>query len=142
MATVLRTCVQVTLGGTAHKVVLAALVDAEQLEGSLSLMADMQAQGMQPEAASCDSLVMLLLKAGQLQAACQVIMVRRLLTHLFCRLLHDSLTGPLTHSPTRLTTLPPAHPPTRLSLGLLNTWKIGRRAYKYSVYTYTYPNTP
>ena len=29
-----------------------------------------------------------------------------------------------------------------LGLGLLNTWKIGRRAYKYSVYTYTYPNTP
>ena len=27
-------------------------------------------------------------------------------------------------------------------VGLLNTWKIGRQAYKYSVYTYTYSNTP
>lgn len=63
------------LDGTAHKLVLAALVEAEQLQGSLSLLADMQAQGLQADAASCDRLLMLLLLAGELRLACKVILV-------------------------------------------------------------------
>ena len=80
MALALCTCVQVQLDSTAYKVVLAALVDAEQLEGSLSLLSDMQAQGLKPEVASCDRLVMLLLMAGELQVACKVILVCASLT--------------------------------------------------------------
>ena len=67
--------VQVQPDATAHNLVLAALVDAEQLEGSLRLLADMQAQGLQAEAATCDRLVMLLLLAGELQVACKVTLV-------------------------------------------------------------------
>lgn len=66
---------QVQLDATVYNTVLAVLVDAEQLEGGLSLMADMQAQGVQLEAASCDRLLMLLLMAGELQVACKVTLV-------------------------------------------------------------------
>ncbi|KAL3157440.1 hypothetical protein ABBQ32_011910 [Trebouxia sp. C0010 RCD-2024] len=66
---------QVQPNVTAHNLVLAALVDAEQLQTSLSLLADMQAEGLQAEAASCDRLVMLLLMAGELQVACKVTLV-------------------------------------------------------------------
>ena len=80
MPTVLCMCVQVQLDGLAYNMVLAALVEAEQLEGSLSLMTDMQDQGLQPEVGSCDCLVMLLLMAGELRVACKFIMVGGLLT--------------------------------------------------------------
>ena len=96
MATMLCMCLQVQLDGSAYNVVLAALVEAEQLEGSLSLMTDMQDQGLQAEVGSCDCLVMLLLMAGQLQVAHEVVMVCGLLTPLFCQPLHYLLTGPLT----------------------------------------------
>ena len=92
-------CVQVQLDSTAYNMVLAALIHAEQLEGSLSLVTDMQAQGLQPEVASCDRLVMVLLMTGQLQVACKVILVCGLLTCLFCLSLHDSLTHSHTFSP-------------------------------------------
>ena len=102
------TCVQVQLDSTAYNVVLAALVDAEQLEGSLSLLTDMQAQGLRAEVVSCDRLVMLLLMAGELQVACKVILVCGSLTRLFCPLLQ---THSLCHSPTLLAPPPPLPPP-------------------------------
>ena len=73
--------VQVQPDCTAYNVVLAALIDADQLEASLSLMHDMQDQGFQVEATSCDRLVMLLLMAGELQVACKVSRVCCRLTH-------------------------------------------------------------
>lgn len=71
----LYTYVQVQLDSTGYNTVLAVLVDAEQLEGCLSLMSDMQSQGVPLEAASCDRLLILLLMAGELQVACKVTLV-------------------------------------------------------------------
>ena len=66
---------QVQPDAAAYNLVLGALLDAEQLQGSLSLMTDMQAQGLSPESSSCERMIMLLLLAGELEVACKVTMV-------------------------------------------------------------------
>ena len=66
---------QVQPDGAAYNLVLGALLDAEQLQGSLSLMTDMQAQGLSPESMSCERMIMLLLLAGELEVACKVALV-------------------------------------------------------------------
>lgn len=66
---------QVQPDGAAYNLVLGALLDAEQLQGSLSLMTDMQAQGLSSESMSCERMIMLLLLAGELEVACKVALV-------------------------------------------------------------------
>ena len=58
---------------------LAALLEAEQLHDSLSLMTDMHAQSLSLEPSSCEHMVMLFLMAGELEIALKVTLVRRAL---------------------------------------------------------------
>lgn len=67
---------QVQPDSAAYSTVLAALLDAEQLQGSLSIMNDMRLQHLPVETASCDRLVLMLMMTGELELACKVTQVR------------------------------------------------------------------
>lgn len=67
---------QVQPDSAAYNTVLAALLDAEQLQGSLSIVNDMRVQHLSVEHASCDRLVLMLMMAGELELACKVTQVR------------------------------------------------------------------
>ena len=59
----------------AFNIVLGALLDARQLQASLSLVADMHDSGLHTSAANCNSLVILLVTAGQSALALKVAQV-------------------------------------------------------------------
>jgi len=67
---------QVQPDSAAYNTVLAALLDAEQLQGSLSIVNDMRLQHLPVETASCDRLVLMLMMTGELELACNVTQVR------------------------------------------------------------------
>jgi len=67
---------QVQPDSAAYSTVLAALLDAEQLQGSLSIVNDMLLQHLPVETASCDRLVRMLMMTGELELACKVTQVR------------------------------------------------------------------
>ncbi len=67
---------QVQPDRAAYNTVLAALLDAEQLQGSLSIVNDMRLQHLPVETASCDRLVLMLMMTGELELACNVTQVR------------------------------------------------------------------
>jgi len=67
---------QVQPDSAAYSTVLAALLDAEQLQGSLSIVNDMLLQHLPVETASCDRLVLMLMMTGELELACKVTQVR------------------------------------------------------------------
>lgn len=67
---------QVQPDSAAYNTVLAALLDAEQLQGSLSVVNDMRLQHLPVETASCDCLVLMLMMTGELELACNVTQVR------------------------------------------------------------------
>ena len=67
---------QVQPDSAAYNTVLAALLDAEQLQGSLSIVNDMRLQRLPVETASCDRLVLMLMMTGELELACNVTQVR------------------------------------------------------------------
>lgn len=67
---------QVQPDSAAYNTVLTALLDAEQLQGSLSIVNDMRLQHLLVETASCDRLVLMLMMTGELELACNVTQVR------------------------------------------------------------------
>lgn len=67
---------QVQLDAVTYNVVLTALLSAEQLQASLSIVNDMHAQHLSIGAASCDRLLLLLMLAGELEVACKVTQVQ------------------------------------------------------------------
>lgn len=69
---------------TAVNIALGALLDAGQLQASLSLVADMHDSGLHTTAANCNGLVLLLVTAGQSALALKVAQVchRRALGYL------------------------------------------------------------
>ncbi len=72
---------QVQPDSVAYNVVLAALLNAEQVQASLSIVNDMRAQGLPLNDANCDGLPLLLMMAGELELACKVTQVRLFVVH-------------------------------------------------------------
>ena len=67
--------VQVQPDGVMYNLVLAALLDAEQVQACLAIVDDMRMQGLALEPAACHRLPLLLMLAGELELACKVTQV-------------------------------------------------------------------